>query len=252
MTSTTAKPFAVLTGASNGIGFELGKLFAQHGFDLVVAADDTRINHAMREFMKWGAAVDTVQTDLTHWNGVETLYRAIVATERRVDLLALNAGVDSDGFARGSNPRQQIDQINRNLGIVRLAKLVVPDMVAHNCGRILLTSPLVAPATASSVDAFAVSKAYQQTFANSLRSYLHNTPITVTALQMGSTDSEVVRRNGEDDRGVGAGMQVDLAEVARQSYEALLAGKAQVIAGSTTPKPRIRPDHGETHFAAGT
>src|SRR4051794_21742347 len=88
MTIPTRK-LAVVTGASSGIGYELAKLCAQHGYDLVLAADEP-LERAAGEFRALGATVDTVETDLATTAGVDELYGAI--NGRAVEALLANAG----------------------------------------------------------------------------------------------------------------------------------------------------------------
>ncbi|MCS6624662.1 SDR family oxidoreductase [Roseibacterium beibuensis] len=91
--STTAaeavRPLAVVTGASSGIGYELARLFAEEGHDLVVAADRP-LAEAVQTFESLGARVDAVQADLATERGVQSLYACIGS--RPVDALAANAG----------------------------------------------------------------------------------------------------------------------------------------------------------------
>jgi uncharacterized protein len=89
MTSSTGNPFAVVTGASSGIGAELARQFATHDFDLLVAADDYAIHGAEEHLAVLGANVEAVQVDLAAADGVQRLY---AATDRPIDALCLTAG----------------------------------------------------------------------------------------------------------------------------------------------------------------
>jgi short-subunit dehydrogenase len=144
MTTTSARPLAVVTGASSGIGFELAKQFAANGFDLIVAAEDDAIATAARELRDAGAAVEDVQVDLATDAGVEELYRRIRAAQRPVDALALNAGIGAGGaFATDTDLRDELRIVDLNVrSTVHLAKHVVRDMVARNQGRVLFTSSI--------------------------------------------------------------------------------------------------------------
>lgn len=101
---TDPRPLAVVTGASSGIGRELAVQFAENGFDLIVAAEDERVDSAARSFAEHDIQAIPVRADLATFNGVEDLYRAIQATGRIPEALAINAGVGVGGdFARDND-----------------------------------------------------------------------------------------------------------------------------------------------------
>ena len=249
MNSSLTRPLAVVTGASNGIGYELAKQFAQNNFDLLVTATGPSINEAAQAFEKLGARVETVQADLATYEGVETLYDKIKATGRSVDAIAINAGVGVGGdFASETDLNDELNLINLNVvSSVHLAKRVVKDMVDRDRGRILFTSSIAAlmPGTFEAV--YAASKAFIQSFSEALRNELKDTGVTVTALMPGPTDTNFFHRAQMDDTKVGADEKDDPAQVAKQGFEALMAGKDHVIAGSLKTKTmgaasKILPD----------
>ncbi len=238
MASSPTKPLAVVTGASSGIGYELAKQFAEHGFDLVVTAEDPGIEAAAQTFAGLGVDVEPVRADLATYDGVEALYAAIKAASRPVDAIAINAGVGVGGdFAHETDLRDELNLINLNVvSAVHLAKRVVKDMVAQGSGRILFTSSIAALMPGSFEAVYAASKAFLQSFAEALRNELKETGVTVTALQPGPTETNFFHRAGMDDTKAGASKKDDPAEVAKQGFEALMAGKDHVIAGSLTTK----------------
>jgi len=238
MTSATSKPFAVVTGASSGIGYELAKQFAQNGFDLLVTATNSHINAVAKDFESLGANVQTVQADLATYDGVESLYSQIASTDRPVDAIALNAGVGVNGdFANGTDLRDEINLINLNVvSTVHLAKRVVKDMVDRGQGRILFTSSIAALMPGPFYAVYAASKSFVQSFAEALRNELKETGVTVTALQPGPTDTNFFERADMEDTAAGQGKKDDPAEVAKQGFDALMAGKDHVVAGSLKNK----------------
>src|SRR4051812_40256459 len=93
----SGKPLALVTGASSVIGYELARVFAENGYDLVIAAEDAGIVEAKQAFEGMGASVESVRVDLTKAAGVEDLWRRTQALGRPVDAAAINAGVGVGG-----------------------------------------------------------------------------------------------------------------------------------------------------------
>jgi uncharacterized protein len=249
MNGSLTRPLAVVTGASNGIGYELAKQFAQNGFDLLVTSTGENINQVAQDFEKLGAKVETVQADLATYDGVETLYNKIKTTNRFVDAIAINAGVGVGGdFARETDLKDELNLINLNVvSTVHLAKLVVKDMVANGKGRILFTSSIAALMPGAFEAVYAASKAFVHSFAEGIRNELKDTGVTVTALMPGPTDTNFFHRAGMDDTKVGEDKKDDPSEVAKQGFEALMAGKDSIIAGSLKTKimgmaSKVMPD----------
>jgi short-subunit dehydrogenase len=238
MSRIATQPLAVVTGASSGIGRELARQFAQNGFDLLITATGPEINTVARDLEGLGAAVTTTQADLATYEGVETLYQAIRADSRPVEAIALNAGVGAGGdFARNTDLQDELNLIQLNVvSTVHLAKRVLPDMVARGRGRVLFTSSIAAlmPGTFQAV--YNGSKAFVQSFAEALRNELKDTGVTITALQPGPTETHFFERANMQDTKVGASEKDDPETVARQGFEALMAGKDHVIAGSFKTK----------------
>lgn len=238
MNSSLTRPLAVVTGASNGIGYELAKQFAQNGFDLLVTSTGPSINEAAIAFEKLGAQVETVEADLATYDGVETLYNKIKATGRSVDAIAINAGVGVGGdFARETDLKDELNLINLNVvSSVHLAKRVVKDMVDRHQGRILFTSSIAALMPGPFEAVYAASKAFLHSFSEALRNELKDTGVTVTSLMPGPTDTNFFHRARMDDTKAGADKKDDPAMVAKQGFEALMAGKDSIVAGSLKTK----------------
>jgi short-subunit dehydrogenase len=228
----TAHPVAVVTGASSGIGLELAKVFAQHGYDLIICAEDEGIHRAARELGALGARVEAVRSDLSTTYGVDRLYDRIRHTGN-VDAVALNAGVGVGGAFAETDLEEELRLINLNVvGVVRLAKYVLKDMVARGQGRILFTSSIAAEMPAPFLAVYGASKAFVQSFAEALRNEVKDTNVVVTALQPGPTDTHFFERAHMEDTKVAASQKDDPAEVARQGFEALMKGKDHVVTGA--------------------
>jgi short-subunit dehydrogenase len=231
METTTQQPFAVVTGASHGIGYELARELFRRGYSLLICAEDEAINDAAQRI---GNSVQALQVDLSSFEGVEQLCAALKRLNRPVDIAAINAGVGNGGapFVE-SSLEADLAVINLNVtSAVHLAKRVAVDMVARGSGRILLTSS-IASATPGPYNAvYHASKAFIQSFAEAIRNELQDTGVTVTALMPGATETDFFTRANMVETTVGQSAKDDPVQVAQQGIEALLAGKDHVVAGS--------------------
>jgi uncharacterized protein len=247
--TTTKRPFAVVTGASSGIGLELARQFAKHGFDLLIVSDSPKIVDASSVLQSYNVSISDAKIDLAKPAGVEELYGVIRNSGRPVDAIALNAGVGSGGdFVRETALDADLNVIDLNVrSTVHLAKLVLKDMVQRGHGRVLFTSSIAAtmPGTFNAV--YNASKAFVQSFVQAVRNELKDTGVTITALMPGATDTNFFHRAGMDDTKIGASDKDDPADVAKTGFDALMAGDDHVVAGSFKNKiqatmARVLPD----------
>jgi short-subunit dehydrogenase len=201
------RQLAVVTGASSGIGFELAKVFAEEGFDLLIAAEDAELTTALMELNEGDANVEAHRVDLASEAGVIELYRHIENTGRPVDALALNAGIGAGGaFATETELTDELKLIDLNVrGTVHLCKLVIADMVERDEGRILFTSSIASTMPGPFQAVYNASKSFVQSFALAIRNELKDTGIAVTSLMPGPTETEFFERAGMEDTEVGAG-----------------------------------------------
>jgi uncharacterized protein len=234
MEEARGKPLAVITGASSGIGYELARIFGEEGYDLLIAAEDGELTQAQEQLKTTGATVEAHRVDLATEAGVIELYRHIQNTVRPVAALALNAGIGAGGaFATETELSDELKLIDLNVrSTVQLCKLVVADMVERDQGRILFTSSIASTMPGAFQAVYNASKSFVQSFALAIRNELKDTGVTVTALMPGPTDTEFFERAEMEDTKVGSEEKDDPAEVARQGYDALMAGREKVVGGS--------------------
>lgn len=241
MMGTTAtipgKPLAVVTGASSGIGLELAKQFAQNGFDLLIAAGSDTVHQAAPELEALGAQVLPVQVNLADHNGVHQLIAAIQSASRPVDAVAINAGVGVSGRFVETDLAEEMNMVSLNvMSVLHLTKYMAKEMVARGSGRILITSSIAGTMPTPFEAVYGATKAFDRSLAQSIREELKDTGVTVTTLMPGATETNFFHRAGADETKLGAGKKDDAAEVAKDGFEALMAGKDHVVAGSIKNK----------------
>ena len=224
------RPLAVVTGASSGIGYELARQCAQNGFDLLIAADEPKIEEAGDRLELLGAAVETVETDLATTEGVDELYEA--ASGRPIAALLANAG---RGLGRAfldqdfNDVRHVID--TNVTGTLYLIQKVARDMKARGEGRILITGSIAGfmPGTYQAV--YNGTKALLDSFSFALRAELKDSGVMVTCLMPGATETEFFERADMMDTKVGTEKKQSPEEVAQLGFEAMMKGEGDVIAG---------------------
>jgi short-subunit dehydrogenase len=225
-----ARPTALVTGASSGIGYELARLLAEDGYDLILAADED-LSGAREGLEAVGATVEAVQVDLATEAGIAALW-ALVG-ERPIDVLAANAGHGLGGVYLDQDLADILHVVDTNItGTLRLAYLTGRRMRQRGEGRILFTGSIAGLMPGSFQAVYNGSKAFVDSFSFALRNELKDSGVTVTVLMPGPTDTDFFRRAGMMDTRVGQDAhKMDPAEVARQGYEALKRGAGDVVAG---------------------
>jgi short-subunit dehydrogenase len=222
--------FAIVTGASSGIGRELAIIAAKEGHDLLLAADTSGLESTAELCRAAGAAVETLQVDLATQDGVDDLYAA--AQGRAVDALFANAG---HGLGRAFLD-QDFDEVRHVIdtnitGTVYLIQQVARDMVARGRGRVLITGSIAGFMPGSFQAVYNGTKAFIDSFSFAIRNELKDTGVTVTCLMPGSTETEFFERADMMDTKVGTDEKDDPAYVARVGYDAMMAGEGDVVAG---------------------
>lgn len=229
MTDST-RSFAIVTGASAGIGFELAKILAENNFDLLIAADEPAINEAAETFRGLGVEVEAIEADLAKLEGVDKLCAAIKG--RPVDALLANAG---HGLGKGFL-EQDFDDIRHVIdtnitGTIYLIQKVARDMRARGQGRILITGSIAGFMPGSFQAVYNGTKAFIDSFSFALRNELKDTGVTVTCLMPGATETDFFERADMLDTKVGQQKKDDPADVAKTGFDAMMRGDGDVVSG---------------------
>jgi len=237
------RSYALVTGGSSGIGLELAKVFAEEGYDLIIASDQpAKLKDAARHIKAEcpDAWVETIVVDLAQPDGARKLYEAVQERGFTVDVLVNNAGRGVWGdFAQETDLSDELAMIQLNVSsVVAVTKLFVADMVRRREGKILFTASEASLAPIALMSVYAATKAFVYSFALGLREELKDTGVSVTALLPGATQTEFFGRAHMNElEFVQSGKMADPSEVARDGYDALIAGDDHVV---TPFKDRIK------------
>jgi short-subunit dehydrogenase len=223
--------FAIVTGASTGIGLELARLAAQDGYDLLVVADTPLID-AAASLRGLGVTVESVETDLATTQGVDRLLAA--AGNRKVDLLCANAGHGLGGAFLDHDVADWRHVIETNIiGTVYLLQKVLRGMVSAGEGKVLITGSIAGWIPGSFSAVYNGTKAFIDNFAAAIRNELKDhDSVTITTLMPGPTETEFFHRAGMEDTKVGRSGKADPADVAKDGWDALMRGEDNKVSGA--------------------
>jgi short-subunit dehydrogenase len=249
-----AGQLAIVTGASTGIGFELARLCAREGYDLLIAADEPEIHDAAQKLRgeKGRGAIEALHVDLATTEGVDQLYAA--AKGRPVNVLMANAGRGlGHAFLDQEWPRAR-EVIDTNVtGTTYLIHKVGRDMRQADQGRILITGSIAGFTPGSFQAVYNATKSYLNSFSFALREELRDTKVSVTCLMPGATETEFFARADMLDTKVGSKEKDDAAMVAKTGFEAMMKGEGDVVSGlknkiqsavaNVTPAERLAKQH---------
>lgn len=225
-----AGKLAVITGASTGVGYYLADECAAHGFDVIVAADEEKIEDASKGFQARGVNAVAVQTDLASPEGVEELTSAI--GDRPVDVLIANAGrgLGSGFLDQDFNEIEKVLDTNIT-GTLHLVQKVARKMRARGSGHILITGSIAGFTPGAYQAVYNGTKAFINSFSFALRAELEDSGVTVTCLMPDATETEFFKTAGMLDTKIGAGEKDSPEKVARDGFEAMLRGDGDIVSG---------------------
>lgn len=232
--STTRKT-VLITGASSGIGFELSRIFAKNGYNLVlVSQSEENLNEAVSKLHKQNKNIQItpLPMDLSLPSSPQEIYNFIEGKSIQVDVLVNNAGIQVYGNFHETNFEDNIQLMHVNMfALTKITRLFLDDMVKRGDGKILNLASTGAfqPCPLNAV--YCASKAFVLHFSEGIAEELRGSGVTVTALCPGATRTNFAKRAKIEDTRIFSGSLMEPSKVAEIGYSALMKGKAVVIAG---------------------
>ncbi len=225
---------ALITGASSGIGWELAKLFAQNGYDLVLSArNEAKLNELAADLAaRYGVKCRVLVQDLAQPQAPREIFGQLQREAISIDVLINNAGFGSWGRFDQADLQQQMDMLQVNIAaLTHLTRLFLPEMVQRDSGKIMNVASTAAFQPGPMTAVYYASKAYVLSFTEALASELQGTGVMVTAFCPGLTRTNFHRRAGLENIGLQRLMLMEAPQAARLAYRGLTRNRRVVVPG---------------------
>ncbi len=227
--------FALITGATSGIGYELAKLFAKDNINLVlVARNEDNLKSTAAEMQQIsGITVHTIPADLFKPGAAKDIYDKVKELGVTIEYLVNDAGQGEWGRFHKTDLGRQTDLVQLNIiALMSLTRYYLEEMTARNIGRILQIASSLAKAPTPYLAVYAATKAFVLSFSEALVKELEETNVTVTALLPGATDTDFFHKAKAENSVIYKETELyDPADVAEGGYKALMDGDATVQPG---------------------
>ena len=224
--------WALVTGASAGIGLALAEELASAGVNLVITArrKDRLESLATRVRAGHNVKVEVLPADLANPAAPDQIRTFTQAKSLEIELLINNAGFGAYGPFHHSDLRRQLEMVQVNCAaVVHLTHLYLPEMVARRHGDILIVASVAGFQAVPYISTYAATKAFDLRFAEGIAEEVRRYGVNVCALCPGSTATEFREVAGQPERTFSGAETA--AKVARVGLRALAAGKSSVISG---------------------
>jgi len=226
--------YALITGGTSGIGFELAKLFAKDGYNLIIAArNEVELNATSEEIkQQFGVEVITISKDFFEVENAFDLYNEIKIKGIEVNVLVNNAGQGQYGEFTETDLKRELAIIQLNISsVVVLTKLFLQDMLQRGEGKILNLSSIASKVPGAWQSVYHGTKAFIQSFTEAIRAENKDSGVTITALLPGATETDFFNKADMTDSKAVQGKLDDPADVAKDGYEALMKGDDMIVSG---------------------
>lgn len=227
--------FALITGATSGIGYELAKLFAKDNYNLVlVARNEDNLRQTAAEINALSdITIHIIPADLFQPQAAQQVYDKVKSLGVTIEVLVNDAGQGEWGRFFKTDLQRDIDLVQLNIiSLMSLTKFFLQEMTERNSGRILQVASSLSKAPTPYMAVYAASKAFVLSFSEALVQELEDTNVTVTALLPGATDTDFFHKaKAENTITYKETSLYDPADVAKGGYDALMKGEAKVEPG---------------------
>ncbi len=229
------KGYALITGASEGMGREFAAIFAKNGYPLILVARNKARLDTLAEALRAAAHIDVrvIPVDLSRPTASEELKAAIDEQKLAVEILVNNAGSGVHDLFHESDWKSTKAMLNLNmLTLTCLSHLLLPSMLRNSRGKILNVASTAAFQPGPLMACYFASKAYVLSFTEALANELAGTGVTVTAFCPGPVKTLFQERSGTENTRENS-FTMTAATATAAAYDGLMRGKTLVVPGFT-------------------
>lgn len=229
-------PFALITGASKGIGKAIAFELARSGHDLIVVARSENLLQQLSQQLRQQHQVQVhyLAIDLTQNNAAEQIFNWVQEQQYPIDILVNNAGYGLSGAFDSYPLHDHLNMMQLNMNVlVELSYLFLPQLKQQPKGFILNIASSAAYQAVPYLSLYAATKAFVLQFSRALRHELSSTSVSVTCISPGATDTDFVNRANVGAKALKAANQFNMSPqaVAKIAVESMFSGRAEVITG---------------------
>lgn len=224
----------LITGTTSGIGYELSKLFANDGFNLVLVSRDNERLRTQKEDLKriYGVDIYTIAKDLSEVRASEDVFLEVKNQGIHIDILVNNAGFNESGSFQNTDIEKELRMIQVHItSLTHFTKLFLPGMIKNKYGKILNLGSTGSFAPCPFDAVYAATKAYVLSFSNAIRAELVGTGVTVSTLCPGATNTLFAKKANIQDTLLFKKFVMDPQKVASIAYHKFMNNKKVIITG---------------------
>jgi short-subunit dehydrogenase len=233
--SETNSKYALVTGATSGIGYELAKEAVADGYNLIlVARDETQLQKVKEEFSFTNRDVIIIPKDLFDPNAAKEIYDEVKKSGLTVSMLINDAGQGQHGKFIENDLERHLDVIQLNIAsLISLTYFFLKDMVERDEGRILQVGSEVSKVPMPLMAVYAATKAFVLSFTEAVINELKDSNVTMTLLMPGATDTDFFDKADAVETKIYREGKLEAPEsVAKAAYTALIKGDRRIIASN--------------------
>ena len=227
--------YALITGASGGIGLCLARELAKRKIDLLlIARTGDKLTAICNELQKeFNIKAEYLSIDLSEMNATELVMKWLQEKSYSVNILINNAGYGIWGSIESTSPDllNNMMQLNMNV-VVNLSRSLIPELKKHSKSYILNVASTAAYQAVPTLATYAASKAFVVLFTRGMRMELKETSISVSCLSPGATSTNFIDRAGMDSMKEKAEkFSMKPEDVAKIAIDGMFKGKSEILPG---------------------